>query len=557
MATPVPTRLWREPELWVLLAVMVFALLPRLSDLPLWGEEPRRASIAHEINQHRDWVVPRQQGRPFIDRPPLQYWLLASIERLTGRLDRWHIRLPTALATLAVAVLLYVYMRRVAEPTGALAAGLAYPSMGLVLEMGTSGETDGLFAALSAVSLLGWHLTHTARWRLAAPWSIGYGVAALAALTKGTQSLVHVAGVTVVYLLLRRNIRAIFSLGHVAGLIVFAAIVAVWQVPFYRATGWYGVREAWFAPTANRMTATQATWLTHLVVFPLEVFGDMLPWSALLLAVPWPAFRRSLLPAQRDVAQFLIVGAGVVFMPAYLVPYARPRYVLPMFPLVAGLIGLVVDRALAQPSDRWLGLRAALRNYLLIAASAYMIVGVAASIGLAAAGSVHHPWLDLLWHDPGRVTVAAGALIAFGLIVLVQAHHSQREKAGLVITALAVCVFIAYLHIYMTALIPTRNAPASAIAEIRRQLPAGTRLISFGGAHHLFRYHWRDPITLAPWPKADGSGSLPEAFCFTKTADRPTRDLPFAWRVVGEVNMDRWAKPPERARVTVVVGRPQ
>ena len=47
-----------------------------------------------------DFIVPRQQGLPFLSRPPVQNWAIALVSLVRGKTDPVAIRLPSVLAVL-------------------------------------------------------------------------------------------------------------------------------------------------------------------------------------------------------------------------------------------------------------------------------------------------------------------------------------------------------------------------------------------------------------------------------------------------------------------------
>src|SRR5438128_12114215 len=69
---------WREAEVAILILLVAAAYFVRLNDVSMRGEEPRRAQVAFEMMQRSDWLVPREQGDPFLSRPPLQNWPIAG-----------------------------------------------------------------------------------------------------------------------------------------------------------------------------------------------------------------------------------------------------------------------------------------------------------------------------------------------------------------------------------------------------------------------------------------------------------------------------------------------
>ncbi len=147
-------RKWQLLALVLLVAVIYF---PRLSLLPVRGEETRWAEGADHMIASGDWVVPRQQERVYVDRPPLGSWSMAAVGLVRGTIDVVAIRLPSVLAILLTSIITYLYARTFLTPTGALAAGAAYASLLQVLEIGRLGENEASYALLLSGAMLAWH----------------------------------------------------------------------------------------------------------------------------------------------------------------------------------------------------------------------------------------------------------------------------------------------------------------------------------------------------------------------------------------------------------------
>ena len=66
----------RSPLLhWlVLLFVPALLLYPCLSFPLIEPDESRYAEIPREMLQRGDWITPRLQGEPYLEKPPLLYW---------------------------------------------------------------------------------------------------------------------------------------------------------------------------------------------------------------------------------------------------------------------------------------------------------------------------------------------------------------------------------------------------------------------------------------------------------------------------------------------------
>ena len=88
---------WIKP--WRVLAVLCgVLLLGTLNCSDLSGStEPREAGVAAEMLQSGDFLLPSLNGEPFLEKPPLSYWLQAASIDAFGY-QALAPRLPSALA---------------------------------------------------------------------------------------------------------------------------------------------------------------------------------------------------------------------------------------------------------------------------------------------------------------------------------------------------------------------------------------------------------------------------------------------------------------------------
>ena len=148
-----------------LLALFVLACYClRIDKLSIRGEESRWATVAMEMRRSGDWVVPRQQGEPFLSRPPMGSWLIAIAASMRGEFDAVAVRLPSILAVLATALLIYGYGRSFLGRGAALATAAGFAAMPEVLQMGRLAESDAVFTLFLGGSLIVWHWGHSRGW---------------------------------------------------------------------------------------------------------------------------------------------------------------------------------------------------------------------------------------------------------------------------------------------------------------------------------------------------------------------------------------------------------
>jgi len=560
---------WRQWDFLVLCLLGLSLTLPRLATLPIVGEEPRRAEVAKEMIATGDWVVPRQQGRIYCTRPPLQNWAIALVGKVRGQIDPIAIRLPSALATFSMALVCYLYGRSFLSPLGAFAAGTALLTMGQVLQIGTMGETDPLFAALLSAAILLWHFGYyERRWPQAVTWTVPALLAGLAALTKGIQAPVYFFAVVGGYLVLRRDWRTLFGWPMLLAAAVLAATVCAWSVPYCLAAGWQHTREIWIGQVEQRITHHGLA--KHLITHPVETFACMLPWSPMLLAFCYQSFRRAIAPVSQHVT-FLVTALVVTYPSVWFVPKAANRYYLPMYPVAALLIGLAVQYTAEQCSVATL--RRAWRRFM-----GGLAVAIAAGGVFVLAVSLGGRW----WPQPSlaplvqplELALAFAAASAVAAIILVIAWYSLHPRWSLVaVAAASATIGLAYRGVVVNAQLAVANDIRPAIAQLKRRLPQDVQLVSFGPVFHRFRYYWGPPIRLLSPPETPQQ--VPpgiEYFCIqgylqpSRNDQSPSSSrrssllddvavakLPFPWEPIGAVRCGRNRN--DDPQPVVVIGR--
>lgn len=534
-------RGWIEPELALLLAIVCVIYLTRLAAPNLRGEETRRGRVAVEMIQTGDWIVPRQQGQLFLSRPPLQNWLIGLCGLVRGEVDWLAIRLPSALATILLAGLIYSYARGCLSPAGSLVAGLSFATMIQVIELGRLGETEALFALAVGSSLLVWHWGWTRGQSPLVTWCLSYALVAGGMLLKGPQGPVFFAGPVGLYLIATRRWRDLFTWSHAAGIALFFALWNAWQLPYYLAAGSEATWNIYGHDVALRFAdRSSVTLLKHLAVYPLEIFVCLLPWSPLLLVCIRGSFW-NWLGQKRPYVIFLLCSLVATFPAVWFVPGARSRYYLPLYPCFAVLIALAAEHCWHSAA------RAPWRNAWrqLLAGLAAVMAAAGIGVGLLgfmpeAAGAMAQSWLF------GTSFALASLLLAALAWWSAAGRTESQRRVGPV--AVAAFVALAYVGLVTNIRVRLSNDTERQIAELKQRLPAGAQLVSVGLLDHMFTFYFGEPIAALPSaPPGDST-----YFCF-RPSRAASQQLDFAWEPVAVINCDRNRRgSPQRI---VVVGR--
>jgi 4-amino-4-deoxy-L-arabinose transferase-like glycosyltransferase len=412
--------------LWLLVVVVVLSI--GLGAFPLLDpDEGRNAEVAREMALTNDYVMPRLDALPYLDKPIVYFAAEAAAMEVLGPTEL-AARLPAFLFTLATAAFVAWFARRVWGPREALIAPIVTLATPLTIAFSRTVIFDSALAFFITVALGCFYLAieQGERWNILAWAAIGFGV-----ITKGPVAIALPLLVAIPYAIWRKRGGAIWSL---KGLIVFVLVIAPWVWAISRAVPDF-LHYVVVTETAERV-ATKALKRTGPPWYfvPFLLFGA-LPWSVVVLA------GGTARPRDRETPQpalYLLLWILIPFIFFSLSQSKRPQYILPLMPAIALLASHVwCDSARGR---RWAGgvmmafgaaLLAApsfvrLRpEYAEAARSSALILGILALIGGALAMV---PW---------RYVALAGLTIPVIAIPLaanpvVNAIATRRSTAGFV-----------------------------------------------------------------------------------------------------------------------------
>jgi len=340
-------------------AIVFFGGIGRL---PLLGrDESLYAEAAREMYAAGDWVTPRINGVLFFEKPPLYYWLAAAGFRAFG-VSPFAARLPAALMGLLAVALTVAVGARVWGRRAGILAGLALATSLQVALIARMGIMDVPLMCLTMLALLAYAGWRTATSRMVIPLGAAFGLCVgLAVLLKAMAGILPVAIAGVHWLLCRRSPHrppaARGPRGWRAGPVLASILVAL-AVSLAVAVPWFYVMvkrhgDAFVSTLFGR---------EHLarIVEPMQGHGGFVLYYLPVIAVlffPWVVFLPPALFSRArptdDVQAFwrslLIVWFAVVLILFSLIRTKLPGYVTPLFPAMALLVGVDLDRRLRAP----------------------------------------------------------------------------------------------------------------------------------------------------------------------------------------------------------------
>ena len=322
----------------LLLLTFVFWIEPRGSGLAE-PDETRYAEIPREMLAAGDLVVPRLNGVPYFEKPPLLYWANAGAFRVFG-LTLWAARLPTRIAGLGTVLLLVLAVARARGREAGLCAGLLYLASPIGFLASRTNLTDGLLTFFFTATVLAGREAILRRsagrpWRILAAWT---GAAAAGGfLTKGLIALALPGAILILWAWACGRIRHVLPLVASPAPLVFLALTLPWlllaesRIPGFLRFFFVHEHFARFATGAARRPGP----LLYFV--PVFLLG-------FLPGIPFFAAAAARVRRTDPDAVFFLVWFLTVFVFFSLSKSKLPPYLFPAIPASAALAASGVSR---------------------------------------------------------------------------------------------------------------------------------------------------------------------------------------------------------------------
>lgn len=422
------TRLENHPWLTMTVAVLAQTWFT-LGNRALWfSDEVRYADAYRNLAVNGKWMVLALNGQPYPDKPPVYFWFLWLLDKLTPFDQPAVFFLGAALSGLFFLFAAYALARTLKfDRTASLGSVLVLLSTFVLAALFHYSRMDLLFGACIILAHACFYRAYTGKNE--GCWSIlGFLLAGLATLIKGPLGFLFPLVNTALFLLYKGEARRMFSRRTLIGLLAMLGLLAAWIVGVILAEGPdFLINTVLGHQILERATHTfhhREPFYWYFIAFPIA----WLPWSLALFAAPvkrlfslsfwgdWWGGRREAGPRAflwiMFAATFVFLSSlsGKVFI-----------YVLPMFPPLAIL---TADWMRTMDSAR-------AKRLWTLAGGLWIALGA----GLLLAGDLIPVPVPIR-----GMGICAGVLILGGAAIL--RMRGEDFRAGLLTAALALTVWI-------------------------------------------------------------------------------------------------------------------
>lgn len=356
--------------LGLLFIICISTLLPILGLTHFHTKgEPREAIVAVSMLQDGNWILPRNNGGDIAYKPPMYHWITALGSAIfnEGEVNEYTSRLPSALATIIIASMMFLfYARREGNFNTAFLSAILFLSAFEVHRAATAARVDMVLTVFIVLALFQLYRWYEKGLKGVPLWAILFMSGAT--LTKGPVGIVLPCLVTGVFLLLRKEpfFRVCYKL---LGAAVAACLLpAVWYYVAYLQAGQefldLVIEENFDRFTGNMSYSSHNAPPFYYLYITLAGF---LPWTLLvvfsLFALSYKGLKRPIRSWWKELCErisdlspvrLFSLTAILVILFFYLIPDSkRSVYLLPIYPFLSYFLAGYMHYLVQEHRKTW------------------------------------------------------------------------------------------------------------------------------------------------------------------------------------------------------------
>lgn len=386
-------------SLTLLLVLSFIFLFLGLGNYPLIDvDESRYAIIARDMFDVGNINCLMLNGVPFLEKPPMYFWLVGGSYSLFNIFNPFVVRLPIALCAMLLVFSTYFFGKKVVNRKFGLISSIVLLSSIFFLIFSHIAILDLPLTVCIGLTLYLGFLTHVVEEKNKKyVWFLFYVMMGAGILTKGILGFAIPVTIMFVFNLLTKTLKEPFKLVNlIPGFAVMLLIATPWHALMYKIYGyqfWHDYFLAHhFARFINSETIGRERPLLYFV--PVFLFG-FLPWTFMFIAFLCDGIKKlfarfknaqgNLLNKlyaiievrnnEQKLVLFLSIAFIIIFSVFSISSTKLPTYILPVFPFAALLIGYYLYKSDEEHKNENL-----LKNLAIAFGTIFAIVAVAAFI---------------------------------------------------------------------------------------------------------------------------------------------------------------------------------
>lgn len=349
----------------ILLGLLSFIFLfVGMGSYPLVDVDETRYAVMSRDLLHHNWNFLMLNGVPFIEKPPLYFWITAFSIKLFG-FQEYAIRLPMSiLATITVFFTYYIGRIIKAPKFGFYAATIMMANVFFVM-LTRVAIIDMVFTALLTWTIYFGLLTefvkdNNKKWC----WTAFYMCMSFAFLAKGLLAIVFPCAIIGIHRIINKSVKEIFKPQYIIlGLGLFLLINLPWHLAMYNRYGFEFIWVYFILHHFERLVNAEALGKTRPFLYFVPVFFiGFLPWSFYFIGAIVDFFKKKLF--KEKYVLFFAIYFVIIFGLFSVASGKLPTYVLPAVPPAAFLTAFFIY----DKDSKWLKIPTLIAGFAMLVA---------------------------------------------------------------------------------------------------------------------------------------------------------------------------------------------
>ncbi len=293
------------------------------------------ALSAKEMAQHHTWLVPYIFNQPQFEKPIFFFWLLKIGFQMFGS-GSFAARFFPSLFAIVGCIGTYLFCKlSFKDENKAFFCAVILLSSVLYVAMARVVMTDMVFSIFVVLSLFSFYAGYVVPSQKTCGVIFLFILMALAVLTKGLLGCVFPLTVIFLFLIMRRDLRFIFSKAVLIGSVLFLALALPWYVYMLKHYGPGFISEFFYNDHIRRILEAEHAKNDKWYFYPVVIILGMLPWSIAVVFAAVSLIKRLRENEKNPVYIFLVSWIVCIFVVCQVAHSKLASYILPLFPAVA------------------------------------------------------------------------------------------------------------------------------------------------------------------------------------------------------------------------------
>jgi 4-amino-4-deoxy-L-arabinose transferase-like glycosyltransferase len=355
-----------HPEICCLLLLAIACLLflfVGIGSYPLIDvDETRYAVMSRDLLTSFNWNDLMLNNVPFLEKPPLYFWLVGASIKFFGKFTPFAVRFPIALLSSIIVFFTYYFGKKIISRKFGMISALTLLSSVFFLVLSHIAIIDMVLTVFMTSAIYCGFLTHFCKEKNKKYlWWYFYLFIGLGFLAKGILAMAIPITVIFIYNYITNTAKEIFKpINLIPGIVLFLLIATPWHLLMYKEYGFEFIKQYFLIHHFGRFMGSEYIGRERPFYYFIPVFLiGFLPWTFIFFAFLVDGFKKlgakfkvtegkikEKIAALFEVTtneQKLILFASVYFFVVFVLFSAAstklPTYILPVFPAAALLTG--------------------------------------------------------------------------------------------------------------------------------------------------------------------------------------------------------------------------